>query len=266
MTRSGRNRLDYLAKGSANKEVLIFLHGLMTCKEVWRLQLDEFATSYRTIAIDLAGFGASRQHKTAGSYDEHAHNLASLLKDLEIEKVHLVGWSMGASVAISFAHFFPPLLSTLTLVSCNPKVLSSDDFPFGISADAARTMADKMCSNLSDTANLLASQMLEESSAETFHDEVSGIISREDSAIGAHHLQIAIDTDLRGNLPSISVPTLVCYGEKDPFSPRAVNDYIVSQLQNAHLVKLPLVAHWPFLTDPKGFNQVLGQFLNSNRQ
>lgn len=73
-------------------EALLFIHGNMMNKQVWKKQVEFFSKSYRTITFDLYGFGKSKGKFRDSSFEDHAADIKDLLDYLSIEKTNLVGW------------------------------------------------------------------------------------------------------------------------------------------------------------------------------
>jgi len=71
----------------------------------------------RLIAPDLPGFGESTHDIADYSFKAHAAYLWQLLDQLGIQKVHLVGWSMGGGVVLHMAHSAPQRVASLTMLS-----------------------------------------------------------------------------------------------------------------------------------------------------
>ncbi|MBB6427023.1 alpha/beta fold hydrolase [Sphingopyxis sp. JAI128] len=69
--------------------------------DVWRKRLDYLRRSRRVIAIDPCGQGRSGGHDADVSPEGRAANLAALLDRLGLERVVLLGWSLGVKIARS---------------------------------------------------------------------------------------------------------------------------------------------------------------------
>ncbi|MDH4258716.1 MAG: alpha/beta hydrolase [Gammaproteobacteria bacterium] len=98
---------------------LLLLHGLGGSHDDWRLQIPEFAARYRVIVPDLRGFGASERREPF-TIQRHARDMMALLSALELERVHVVGLSMGGAVAIELALRAPQTVASLVLVNTAP--------------------------------------------------------------------------------------------------------------------------------------------------
>jgi len=125
-------------------EALLFIHGNMMNKEVWEKQVAFFSQSYRTITFDLYGFGKSKGEFRNSSFEDHADDIKDLLDYLLIKKTNLVGWSIGACIALVFAERHSDRLSKLILVDGTPKLLASDDFACAVPPEAQQQFVEAL--------------------------------------------------------------------------------------------------------------------------
>lgn len=112
---SGDVKLFYQDEGQG--EPLVFLHGFTFDHRMWQPQFDFFTSNYRILIPDSRGHGKSDAPETGYSRDQRVEDTRLLLDELKIDKVHLVGLSMGGSTAIGFALKYPERLKSLVLVS-----------------------------------------------------------------------------------------------------------------------------------------------------
>ena len=95
-------RISYTSEGHG-EPAIVFIHG-WTCDHThWRFQVPEFRTSFRVIAIDLPGHGASGADRNSWSIDGLGADVALVVRGLELDQVVLVGHSMGGPVALAAA-------------------------------------------------------------------------------------------------------------------------------------------------------------------
>lgn len=108
---------DYPAKTPANKSPILLVHGSPGESEIF----DQLATllneNRRVIAIDLPGFGDSTKQIPNYSFFAHANYLRDFLNKLNIEKAHVVGFSMGGGVVLSLENISPEKVESITLQS-----------------------------------------------------------------------------------------------------------------------------------------------------
>jgi pimeloyl-ACP methyl ester carboxylesterase len=93
---------------------LLLLHGFGLDSRMWDDQFEAFARQYRVIRYDLRGFGRS-QPPVEEPYS-HADDLKALLKHLDLEQAHLLGLSLGGSIAVNATIAYPSMVNKLVLV------------------------------------------------------------------------------------------------------------------------------------------------------
>lgn len=101
------------------RRIVVFIHGNVSSSLFWQPTMLALPDDVRAIAIDLRGFGDSETlpvDATRGLGD-YADDVASVLDELGIRSAHIVGWSMGAGVAMQLLLDRPELFDTLTLVA-----------------------------------------------------------------------------------------------------------------------------------------------------
>lgn len=84
-------------------EVILFLHGYMSCKESFNYQTEYFSKFYRTIAPDLLGFGESPKLESIYNLDNYVSDTIKLINELKIEKYHIIAHSFGGRIALKLA-------------------------------------------------------------------------------------------------------------------------------------------------------------------
>jgi pimeloyl-ACP methyl ester carboxylesterase len=114
--RTRRAAISTLTAGTG--EPIVCIHGLGGTKASFLPTTAALADAYRVVALDLPGFGESDKPLTA-AYDApyFARSVVDLLDALDIERVHLVGNSMGGRVAIELALREPDRVGRLILLS-----------------------------------------------------------------------------------------------------------------------------------------------------
>ncbi len=111
---AGGRRISYVDVGEGQTPCLL-IHGLSSSADCWSEIIPALATTRRTIAIDLPGFGES---EAARSYDPVAvvDAVDEFCEQLDLESIDFVGHSLGTLLGIEFAHRHPNRLRRLVLV------------------------------------------------------------------------------------------------------------------------------------------------------
>ena len=94
---------------------IVFVHGVGLTYEIWQPQLD-FFKDYSNLSYDILGHGKSSLTKQNISFDDFSDQLIELINELKIEKIHLVGFSIGSLIARNFATRYDDRLRSLILL------------------------------------------------------------------------------------------------------------------------------------------------------
>ena len=94
---------------------IVFIHGVGLTYEIWQPQLD-FFKNYSNLSYDILGHGKSSLTKKNISFDDFSDQLIELINELKIDKIHLVGFSIGSLIARNFATKYNDRLQSLILL------------------------------------------------------------------------------------------------------------------------------------------------------
>ena len=114
-----RNKIDsfgtsYSLNKVNEKNPIVFVHGVGLTKEIWKPQIN-FFKDYNTLTYDLLGHGKTPLKKTKVSVEDFSKQLVRLINELNFEKIHLVGFSLGAIIARHFAYKYGDRLDSLII-------------------------------------------------------------------------------------------------------------------------------------------------------
>ena len=258
-------RLHYVDYGSGPPVVLV--HGVGGCWQWWLENLPELGLSSRVIAVDLPGFGDSEPLPSPGEMSSHVETLAALLDQLELDRVVLVGHSLGGLIAMMFAIQHPNRLDGLVsvcgggivigrrrldaivkgfllfngLFSRTPRLVRA----LALRPRLRRLMFEPFTGHPETLSAALAAQILPRMAAPGFADAVVS---------GA---RMASEIDPVG----IATPTLLIWGERDPILPVARARELAGRMPQARLIALDGVGHCPMFESRDVFNAALSGFV-----
>ena len=107
----------HVAETGAGSKTIIFLHGFGGCHAAWRDVIAMLTPGVRALAYDLPGHGNSLECQATGGAKSAARAILADLAVRRLNKVHLVGHSMGGAVATLMALADPERVASLTLLS-----------------------------------------------------------------------------------------------------------------------------------------------------
>lgn len=198
-------------------QTLVFLHGAWNDGNQWRSWLDNLSSRYHCIVPDLLGFGESERPKLHYSIELEVECLAELLETLRLRQVCLVGDSIGAWIAASYALRFPDQVQAIVLLNPEGVLLQSGwrtgyflhKFPFLLKPL-------RLFAKLLKREDWLRQQPFEQSPV-----GFKLLFARRAREIQAE--------GWRDRLPWLKLPILLLQGEQDSASVKAVNQTIARE-------------------------------------
>jgi pimeloyl-ACP methyl ester carboxylesterase len=106
--------LNYEIKGHG-KEMLVLLHGFMENLSIWNDMEPHLSENFSLLKIDLPGHGQSEIIAEVQTMEMMAEEVKKVLDHKNLQKVHLLGHSMGGYISLGFAEKYPEYLKSLTL-------------------------------------------------------------------------------------------------------------------------------------------------------
>jgi abhydrolase domain-containing protein 6 len=109
--------IHYYQGGPPDAPTILMLHGFGANKDNWLRFARHFTDRYQVIAIDLPGFGDSS--KPAASYDvgSQVERVAAFVQALGIERLHIIGNSMGGHISALYAARYPEQVLSVALLA-----------------------------------------------------------------------------------------------------------------------------------------------------
>ena len=108
---SDKFETHYIYKKIDEKNPIVFIHGIGLTHEIWDQQIN-FFKNYNTIVYDLVGHGKTPLNKKEINMNDFSKQLLSLINNLSLKKIHLVGFSLGSLIARDFASLHGDRLSS----------------------------------------------------------------------------------------------------------------------------------------------------------
>lgn len=106
--------------GAEDAPALVLLHGLLGSSRNWQTAGKQLAESFRVIALDLRNHGGS-PHDRHMDYPSMAADVLTWMDHSGLERMHLLGHSMGGKVAMYLACRYPERIQSLTVVDIAPR-------------------------------------------------------------------------------------------------------------------------------------------------
>ena len=97
-----------------NDVPIVFIHGVGLNHKIWEPQINVFENTF--LAYDILGHGKTPLDKEHLSFDDFSNQLINLIDELNIRRIHLVGFSIGSLIARNFASKYSDRLESLILL------------------------------------------------------------------------------------------------------------------------------------------------------
>jgi pimeloyl-ACP methyl ester carboxylesterase len=257
------------------KPVLLLVHGIGQDSSTWQTVIGELARDYAVIAPDLLGHGDSDKPRADYAVGAYACGLRDLLTVLGVDRVTVVGHSLGGGVAMQFAYQFPERCERLVLVSSGGAgrevhpLLRLASLP-----GAELVMPVATAAPIRSLARLLAGLVA----------HVGGDLTQDLEFMLASYDRLARATSRRAFLRTLrsvvdvhgqvvtgldrcylaeGVPVLLIWGARDGVTPFAHATRAHEAMPGSRLEVFPGAGHFPHHSDPARFLAVLRDFLSS---
>jgi N-formylmaleamate deformylase len=246
----------HYTRTGGNKQPLILLHGLMANGLCWTSLAQVLEKEYDIIMPDARGHGHSSVPDFGYRYEDHANDVAGLIKALRLPPPILLGHSMGGMTAAVVASRNPNLLRGLVLVDptfLSPKV--QREVRDSEVADQHRRMLNMSLSEVvADARNRHPNR-----SAETLELFAR---ARLQTSMAAFDVLTPPNPDYKILINAIDVPSLIIFGDKG-----VVSSVVAEELQGLNprlqAVQIPEAGHSVHLDQPERFAAVVRSFLRS---
>jgi len=115
-----KNGFRYVDSGSG--PAVLFLHGLAENISIWTEFVEHFSLEYRVIAVDLFGHTPKQKYTYSSTkqLQDYAYQVYTLLQELAVDEVAVVGHSMGGYVGLELLKSFPSIVSGISLFHSQP--------------------------------------------------------------------------------------------------------------------------------------------------
>lgn len=257
---------------------ILLIHGIGDNSTTWSSVQSTLAQRFTVIAPDLLGHGKSDKPRADYSVAAYANGMRDLLSVLDIERVTVVGHSLGGGVAMQFAYQFPQLVDRLILVGAGG-VTKDVNFALRI---ASMPMGTEALAVLRLPLVLPAVQLAGWVAGLAFGRTALGrdlpdmlrILKDlpEPTASSAFARTLRAVVDWRGQVVTMldrcylteSVPVQLIWGSRDSVIPVSHARLAHSAMPGAQLEIFEGSGHFPFHDDPDRFVEIVERFIDSN--
>ena len=206
--------VDQVAPWVRSPETIIFHHGIGASAGIWQEWLPHLSDRYRIVRFDMRGYGRSQiaaagEKWTSGAF---VGDLLAVADAVGVERPHLVGESIGGTIALHFTLQHPQRVASLTISNGADRgapLQKVSEWQAQLDRHGIKAWSDQFMRDRFYEGALSPEKY-------AWYAGQQEAWTR-DSILGA--LSVLVGTDVRAQLPSLKLPVLLLHGDSSPFIP-----------------------------------------------
>jgi pimeloyl-ACP methyl ester carboxylesterase len=238
---------------------VLFLHGWLGSWRYWYPTMQVVAEQFRTYSFDFLGFGESRHKTTEESIRVYSQQVIRFMDELGIDRIALVGHSMGGMVAMKTALDYPDRVQRVVTVGAP---FNGRSISWLLKLTRNQTLANTFArwSWLRRTLfHFFLGQDYHNPHASDVQEVLDDSLKSNAATLRATVCSM-LHTDLRPELPRLNVPALIVHGRRDDVvNPNQVK--LFRDIAMADVLVMAKSRHFPFTDEPDAFNERVLLFL-----
>lgn len=245
-------RLDELSifyKRAGSGHPVLLLHGWGGNADSFFPVFNHLRSRFEVYALDLPGFGRSSMPHGVWGVEEYADTVYRFLRELKIQRAHLIAHSFGGRVAIVLSALHPEVVGKLVLVN------SAGLIPKRGLKYYLRVYSFKL---LKRVYTLLGKDL------EPLYERYGSKDYREAGELRPIFKRV-VNQDLRRYLPMIKAQTLLVWGDQDKETPLYFGKVMEREIPNARLIVFEGAGHFSYLDRLADFNLLISEFLEGGQ-
>jgi 2-hydroxymuconate-semialdehyde hydrolase len=264
-TQINGHRIAYRQQGEGSPVILI--HGIPTSSLMWREIIPQLATRHRVIAPDLLNYGLSEKPASADvSINAQSRMIVQLMDALGVRRADVVAHDIGGGVAQLIAVNYPEKIRRLVLLDS----ICFDSWPIPEFEPLQAPEAESAMS-LSAFIEMMRGFMPGgvHNKAVMTDEVIDMVLAPWSSEVGKRaffrnlrRLNKEYTQAIADELGRIAQPTLVMWGDKDPFQKPAYADKLAAAIPDAQLAWIKDVGHWLIEEKPDEVGDLIKRFLD----
>jgi pimeloyl-ACP methyl ester carboxylesterase len=258
---ASRPTIAYVRRDGTGDECVLLLHGVGSSASTWHRLLPLIDERFTVIAPDYRGHGESEVAPVPYVLDDFVGDAVRLLDELGLDRVHVVGFSIGAIFAEALAIEYPDRVAALVLLN---SIGSRTD------AEAERALV-RLDVIRSTPPALGAPASVERWFTEGFRrdhpDDVAAelaIVSSTPHEAYAASYEVLATTDLIDSVDEILSPVLLITGENDVGSTPRMSQAVHERIPGSHLVVIDGLQHYLHVEVAERIADLVNDFLGSH--
>lgn len=241
-------KYKYLDEGTG--EPLVILHGLFGALSNFESVREYFSKRFRVLTPMLPIYDLPLRKTSA---KEIAKHIKGFVDELNLEKVHLLGNSLGGHVALIFTQNHLDRVASMTLTASSGLYENAfgNSFPRREDKDYIRNKVSVTFFDPKHATDELVEECFE---AVNDRNKILRILSIAKSAI-RHNME--------SDLPDMSIPSCIIWGKNDIVTPPDVGELFHEKLPDSDLFWIDECGHAPMMEHPEEFNKILASWYDA---
>ena len=259
-TTSEKYYTDYIYRKVNESTPIVFIHGVGLTKDIWKPQLN-FFKNHNILTYDLLGHGKTPLQKTQLNFEDFNKQLLNLINELEIDKIHLVGFSLGSLIARHFASIHGYRLSSLVLHGSIYK--RSEDQNRIVQNRFELIKTDRPASKDRAIRRWFSEDYIKNN--KNMYDQIYSMLDENDinNLIKAYKLFVNYEDDDK-ILEDIKTNTLVTTGQYDLGSTPQMAENLSNKINKSKYIEITNGKHLCNIECEEEFNKVIEDFVDKN--
>ena len=268
-------KISYEIQGEGDPVILV--HGFGVKKEVWMCQYGPLSDKFKVIRFDNRGAGESDHPDELFTMEMLADDIRGLMDALNLEKAHVVAWSLGGMFAQHFAIKYPERLNKLVLINTLPNWPGGDEAGIKMYVDSQlasiKAYQEDPINAFFERAPMGYSRKFKKEMQEDTKKKFHGLFSVEDYVqMKTTNIPTPKDIENQANalkyhdvidkLHLIKSETLIITADKDRQTPMSRNQLIHEKIPNSKLVVIAGAGHDSPLEKAPEINKHIIDFLS----
>lgn len=241
----------YAVAFGAGPRTLLALGGWVGSWEVWVEPMSLLSSTWRTIAYDHRGSGATIAPPESITFPAMVEDLFAVMDALAVDQCVLAAESAGAAIALQAILNDPRRFRGLVVVDG----LYHRERPAG-----ADPFVSALQANFEATLGQFIDACVPEPDSAAIRRWGRQIVGRSTPAAAVQLYESLYDVDLRAQVARIEQPSLIIHGGADRIVPPSASEWLAAQLPNSQLTILPGAGHVPTITRPHEVARAIEQF------
>lgn len=255
------NDIDLHYEMTGEGEPLLLIHGLGSSGRDWQPQIDYFSRHFHVVVFDIRGHGQSSRPPGPYSIGLFADDTATLIEQLLVPPVHVLGLSLGGMIAFQLAVDYPHLLKSMTVVNVGPQV-KLRSLPL-IMKMLRRFMTIRF-RGMRKMGEALAWDLFPGAEHAAIRDIFIERWAENDKRAYLDTMKAIMGWSVADRIDGITTPTLVVASDLD-YTPVAFKEAFVARMPRAKLTIIQNAHHAVPIERPAIFNTVVASFLETQR-